>query len=300
MRPETLPDAFRALDLPCGQCTSCKLNKTRTWGIRIVHEVYYIWERWQLPSCFITLTYDEKHLPIDGSLVPKHLQDFIKRLRERLRQENVFIRHYSIGEYGTTCVKHNIQECIKCGPIQRPHYHAIIMGYAFNDRRLVGNRMGNNVYESELLNDTWGMGFTELGSATFESAAYCARYLMKKINGPMADQHYIRYCWKRDNWYEVEKEFAYMSTKPGIGKGFAMRYQTDLLERDECPIPGRGSHGKMPKYYLDKFEEMYPEFIENLKENRRTAMAESLLNGPSLESRFLNEDAKLNQLTRPL
>ena len=251
-----------------------------------------------MSSTFITLTYDEEHLPQYGSLVPKHLQNFIKRLR---RRTDAKIRYYASGEYGTECPKHGIKDCPACGSIQRPHYHACILGYGFPDKYNVGNREGNPIYQSEFLEDVWGKGRTEIGHCEFQSAAYTARYIMKKQTGPSADDHYMRYCPLRDNWSPVEPEFAYMSKKPGIGSLWMGFYWDDCYPSDEMPIPGRGIWGKPPKYYDNLVEQWdLGVDLEQIKSDRRTAMAESLVNGPSMESRAIVQDAKLSKLGRPL
>lgn len=295
-RPKTLAEGYKFLELPCGQCTGCRLEKSRQWGIRIACEAAYWWEFHLQDSVFITLTYEEKYLPDMGTLVKEHLQKFIKRLRERIRP--IQLRYYAAGEYGTTCVKHNIQNCPECGRIQRPHYHAIILGYGFPDKYHIGNREGEPVYESELLEQTWPYGFHEIGSCSFQSAAYVARYIMKKQTGPAADEAYQRYCWMRDKFYNVEPEFAFMSKNPGIGMPWVGVWHQDLYPTDEMPIPGRGTYGIPPKYF-DKLIQKWDLYdLEAIKQQRRTNFAESLVTGPSLESRAIVQNAKMSMLGR--
>lgn len=318
-RPRNLSEGYEALELQCGQCRGCKLEKSRVWGARIAHECAWLWEEYNLPSVFITLTYSEKHLPIGGSLVPKHVQDFIKRLRRRIEPNK--IRHYCSGEYGTQCQKHEIHDCVLCGPIQRPHYHGIIMGFGFPDRQPVGQRDGLTVYESELLSQLWEYGFHEIGSASFESAAYCARYVMKKQTGKPVDKgHYTRYDPWMDRWYDVDPEFAIMSTghtckkhrgmdyqqdcencSRGIGTDWAYKYLADMYPRDELPIPGRGSYGIPPKYYDQLYERIHGKAaLHEIKQKRRDEFAQSLVDGPSLESRAICQDARIDKLGRTL
>src|SRR4051794_29862641 len=64
------------VDLPCGQCIGCRLERSRQWAIRCSHEAKLHEE-----NCFITLTYAPEHLPPGGTLVVKDFQDFMKRLR---------------------------------------------------------------------------------------------------------------------------------------------------------------------------------------------------------------------------
>ena len=66
------------VELPCGQCMGCRLEHSRQWAIRMMHEASQ-YEN----NCFITLTYDNEHLPPDGSLQLSHFQDFFKRFRKK-------------------------------------------------------------------------------------------------------------------------------------------------------------------------------------------------------------------------
>lgn len=296
-RPKTLAEGFEALELPCGQCAGCRLEKSRIWGARIAHEAAFIWEEYNLPSSFITLTYNEANLPLYGSLVPEHLQKFMKRLRRRIEPQKV--RYYASGEYGSRCPKHELDNCPMCGPVQRPHYHAIILGYGFPDRTYVGEREGLPVYESDFLSKVWPFGFHEIGSCSFESAAYVARYVMKKQTGrPVDEGHYMRYEPWLDNWFEVEHEFAHMSKNPGIGKDWCLKYIDDLYPHDRLPIPGRGEYGIPPKYYDQVYTEFTGDDLTDIKEKRRKEFAESLVEGPSLESRAIVQDARINKLGR--
>lgn len=305
-RPNPLSEGWEALELPCGQCRGCRLEKSRQWGARIAQEAAYLEETFGHYSSFITLTYNEKSLPFGGTLVPEHLQQFLKRLRERLSRKPFErqIRYYASGEYGSTCPQHRIQDCPHCGPVQRPHYHAIILGFDFPDRHHVGDRDGMPVYNSDFLSSVWDFGFHEIGSCSFESAAYVARYIMKKVTGKKASEHYTRYDPWMNTWFEVEPEFARMSrgrTKPGgIGAGWCEKYETDIYDADALPIPGRGVFGLPPDYYDRIFAEKYPEYMEVIKQNRKQKMLNSLETGPSLESRAMVQDSKIQKLGRQL
>ena len=102
-------------------------------------------------SSFATLTYDEANLPSDGSLVPKHTTDWLKRLRDKLPSGS--LRYFLVGEY--------------VDQTQRPHYHAALFG------------IGPSY--SGLIQDTWGFGHTMLGDLTPASSRYVAGYVTKKM-----------------------------------------------------------------------------------------------------------------------
>lgn len=150
-----------SLSLPCGQCIGCRLEYSRQWAIRCMHE-----STLHDQSCFITLTYSDDNLPEHGTLILRDFQLFMKRLRFEF--SNVKIRFYHCGEYGE-----------KFG---RPHYHALLFGIDFEaDRTLYSqSKQGSKLYVSDTLNKLWNKGFATIGNITFESAAYVARYVVKK------------------------------------------------------------------------------------------------------------------------
>lgn len=141
--------------VPCGRCMACRIQKTREWSMRVIHEMDYFEK-----NTFVTLTYDNANLPVDCSLHKKDLQGFFKRLRNDLGSRK--IKYFACGEYGDNTF--------------RPHYHSIIFG------------LGSD--EKELINSAWSKGFIYCGSVTYESARYVAGYVMKKYNGDKAKEVY--------------------------------------------------------------------------------------------------------------
>ncbi len=220
------------MEIACGQCLGCRLDHSRMWAMRIVHEAQD-----HNDNCFITLTYDEKNLPQDGSLKKKHFQDFMKRLRYKIEPKKV--RYYQCGEYGEK--------------LTRPHYHATLFGLDFEDKEFLSEQNGHRLYTSQMLADTWGMGFVTVGELTFESAAYCARYVTKKVNGKNAQDHYLR-CDEYGVAYWLQPEYSTMSRRPGIGAGWYEKFKTDVFPSDEVPVPGSGVYKKVPRYYETIFQ----------------------------------------------
>ena len=305
-RPKTLAEGYQALELPCGQCKSCRLEYSRVWAIRLMHEAAYWEEFHNRYSIFLTITYDEDNIPFYGELVKHHAQDFLKRLRWHSGSQ---FRYYMVGEYGSQCPDHQIIDCPMCGPIQRPHYHAIIFGWTPPDKEMLGSRDGETVYSSEIIEKAWQKGSHEFGSCTFESCAYVTRYIMKKQTGDNQHtiDHYCKYIPHLDVWCDMSPEFAIMSRgtrkgelNGGLGKQWYEHYKNDLYPADETPIPGRGIIGKPPKFYDSMYELEEPDTFATIKSARREAMAKSLVEGPSLESRAKVEDARLSLYQRKL
>lgn len=130
----------------CGQCMPCRLNRRRLWTHRMMLEALV-----HPASSFVTLTYNVDNLPEGGTLVPRDMQLFMKRLRIRVPNETV--RYFGVGEYGDFT--------------QRPHYHLALFGIG-KDRE-------------ELVAAAWPSGFVYVGELTSQSAAYIAGYTTKKM-----------------------------------------------------------------------------------------------------------------------
>lgn len=145
-------------------------------------------------SCFVTLTYSPEAVPEGGTLVPEDLRLFIKRVRNWVKPGRV--RFFACGEYGDG--------------VGRPHYHAILFGVWFRPEACVGGEGSQAYWSSRELSALWPHGFSSFGRVSFESAAYVARYCVKKVTGDAAESHY----------QGKVAEFVRMSRRPGIGRGF--------------------------------------------------------------------------------
>lgn len=196
---------------------------------------------------FLTLTYSDDAL-IDGALRVRDYQLFMKRLR---KAHGAPVRYYHCGEYGDTYL--------------RPHYHACVFGLEVNDRKLYTRHNGNNIYTSASLERIWGHGFVTLGNLTFQSAAYTARYVMKKLLGGTEDDYreqYMRFDELGPYW--VPPEYTTMSN--GIGEEWLNKYKGEF-EHDDTIIMN-GVPMRPPKFYDRKLEELH---MEKVKARRKRA-----------------------------
>lgn len=220
--------ALVPLMLPCQQCVGCRYERSRKWALRCVHEASL-----HDSNCFITLTYED--MPADGSVCLDDWQRFAKRLRHKVGP----FRYFMCGEYG----EQNL----------RPHYHACMFGVDWEDKRCVGfNDRGDPLFTSDILEGVWGHGIVSSGDLSFESAAYVARYCMKKANGSndYARARYSRVCAGTGEEFLVKPEFATMSRNPGVGAGWFDRWMDDCFPSDDIVHAGRKF--PVPRYYLDR------------------------------------------------
>lgn len=226
-------DLGQRVDLPCGKCVGCRLDYSRQWANRCMLELGY-----HQRACFLTLTYDDAHLPktfsVDSEtgevLAPcatlrrRDPQLFLKRLRYFYPGSGV--RFFGSGEYGTNTL--------------RPHYHLILFGLDFQDKVVYskGDKGSGFYYQSETLNKIWQNGQCLIAGVTWESCAYVARYALKKQK--LGDKDVFKLV-------NIEPEFSMCSRKPGIGRQYYDDHP-DLWKFQYINLPG-GKKVPPPRYY---------------------------------------------------
>ena len=218
------------IQIPCGQCIGCRLERSRQWAIRCVHEASLYQQ-----NCFLTLTYDNEHLPHvinkeTGELIPslnkRDIQLFLKRLRKSY--PSIKIRFFQCGEYGEL--------------LHRPHHHVLLFNFDFPDKKFFKAVNRQPLFVSESLQRLWPYGLSSIGSLTFESAAYVARYITKKITGDAAPDYYAGRL----------PEFITMSRRGGIGREWFDQFANDVFPHDYIVFNNRKM--KPPKYYEKLYE----------------------------------------------
>lgn len=292
------PDKIQLI--PCGQCIGCRLEYSRQWANRCMLELQY-----HDSSYFVTLTYDDFHVPksyysdpatgeafTSLTLVKRDFQLFMKRLRKAFPDDH--IRFFMSGEYGSDTF--------------RPHYHAILFGLHLDDL-VYWNRSpeGFQYYNSPSLQKCWSdregnpIGFAVVAEVTWETCAYTARYVMKKLKG--AEAHFY-------SDFNIQPEFTLMSRKPGIARQYFDDHP-DLYDFDYINISTAkgGRKFRPPRYYDQLFDVENPEKMQEIKEIRRklaSAAQEAKLQRTNLSLDELlmveehNKQAKLNSLRRKL
>lgn len=233
-------------------------------------------------SIFVTLTYSPENEPEGRTLVKSHFQSFMKRLRKFHGSK---IRYFHCGEYGDTNA--------------RPHYHAILYGIDFADKiRHSENDRGETLFTSETLAKIWGYGHCLIGGVSHESAAYVARYIVKKVTGDAAQAHYETLNLNTGEIVQRTPEYITMSLKPAIGATWFDKYAEDVFPSDT--VISRGKETCVPKYYTRRHLQSFPEQEKSIKYARIASAAKRKSdNTPDrLLVRKTVKEAQLSQLKR--
>lgn len=258
------------LTIPCGQCVGCRLDYSRQWANRMMLELPY-----HESAYFVTLTYDDEHVPLDIylsvdddgvdddgvvfddaihkhlslTLRPSDLRGFLKRLRRQQEyHHNNSISYYAVGEYGSQTA--------------RPHYHAIIYGVKLDDLEPFGGADGYTYYRSATIERLWPYGYSSVCNVSWETCAYTARYMLKKLKGTAAE------VYKR---YSLYPEFCRCSLKPAIGKRWYDEHKDEAYDYDEIYLATakRGIKIKPPRYYDKLYDLEQPDKLQRIKQQRR-------------------------------
>jgi len=203
-------------------------------------------------NCVVTLTYNSENLPASGNLHYPDFKLFIRKIRKRAP-----VRFFMCGEYGEN--------------FSRPHYHAILFGINFADRKpLKKTASGSQLYDSKLLSSLWTHGFANLADVDQASVNYISGYVMKKVIGKQAADHYQHVA----NGGAVVPEFGRMSLKPGIGGTWFDLYAQDVFPHDRAVM--NGTEVPVPRFYTRKLKERDSIGFALIKASRERKFAQKI------------------------
>lgn len=209
----------------CGQCPLCVVRRSREWRDRLMHELDY----WSVGGLFITLTYEDSHLPDNGSLSMDDLQRFWKRLRKALGRRK--IKYFAVGEYGESPDPKFVRRYrYGLDNVGRPHYHAIVFGLSSSDL--------------ELLTSAWTLGFLHIGEVNTVTVNYVLGYTQKKLR---KQEKYIY------DSFDIKPPFQVQS------KGLGRRWLEDniLLVKDTLSYTVNGVSRGLPRYYVKLLKALF-------------------------------------------
>lgn len=241
------------LRIPCGSCVGCRLAYSKDWANRCVCESlnYDKSSNW-----FLTLTYDDENVPVSKkgalTLLPNEITSYMKNLRRQAEYwYNIKgIRFFACGEYGSKTL--------------RPHYHILVFNCPVPRGNIVGhNKIGDPFFDTELFKDTWNKGHSVVGEFNYLTAAYTARYILKK-------QKQTESLVYSD--LGIKPEFTRMSLKPGIGVDYFMKNYDSIYENDEIilpPVNGKANVSKPPKIFDRKYKDIDIQRYTEVKDKRK-------------------------------
>lgn len=237
----------------------------RDWGTRAGLELQ------EHPnSMFLTLTYASEHLPEYQTLDVRTLQLFMKRLRKHVSYvHDTKLRFLASGEYG--------------GRTGRPHYHALIYGYSFDDLLPFTKSGANVLYLSEKLSQLWPYGRAYVAPVSQNAprvGSYIAGYSLKKLQNEETRVDLIDHETGEVLSTNRRSEFITMSRRPGIGMNWVDTYATDL-EKGFVTIDGQIR--RIPKAFYRYLKKANPDFHKRLTDQARVY---SLSKVPDPETRL--------------
>ena len=260
------------VSVPCGKCVGCSMDYSKQWATRC-----YLESLQYNDNYFVTLTYDDNHLPKgplnNGTLNPDDLKKFIKDVRNYWMNnfKHIGVRYFAAGEYGSTGY--------------RPHYHILFFNLPLQDlvdevpycdpvtgvTRLSKKVVNGEVYQwSEILSSIWNKGQVVVGKVSYRSCAYTARYVVKKARG--SDKEFMI------NKLGILPEFVRMSTRPGLGSNYCLSNLAHMFEFDSISVPtgDKVINNSLPRYFMNLIKNLDSDNFDLLHEEHRKALAESL------------------------
>lgn len=278
----------RYLELPCGHCAGCRMDRRLEWSIRCTHEA-------QLydSNLFVSLDYAPEKLPESRSLEYRDVQLWLKRLRKACKGVTRIVtkdrprgyypvRFFLSGEYGSQTL--------------RPHWHAILFNLAFKDQV----RLFNGTYQSDIADELWSKGRCVIGDVTASSISYVAGYTTDKLYGRGKNEAYEVVDVSSGEIKERRPELVSMSRSPGIGHWWYERYARDLFGTENAPhdfAVVEGKQRKVPRYYWRLFGESgNPFVVEEVREQRIAKAGEVDKSEETRERRAVREESLLRRV----
>lgn len=212
--------------VPCGCCRNCRINETTDWSVRALFELHDY-----DTASFVTLTFDEDHIPKNGSLSKEGLQDYFDRFQHKVYYEKgIKLRFFACGEYGDHT--------------HRCHYHAIMFGLnpdpfnKNNDRKLIADSW--KLCDPHMFDWRYDdYNKNAINFVTRETIQYVAGYVQKKLKSFRAEEY---------KKLGIEPPFKIQSR--GLGLNYA-KENADVL-RENGFTYYNGKKVRIPRYFREK------------------------------------------------
>lgn len=215
----------------CGKCLPCLQKRKRQWSYRLTEE-----KRVSFSSYFITLTYQDKYLPlsegITSSVNKNDHFDFIKNLKELEKQKNLALRSHISQE------EHERKErgILENGKLK---YYGI-SEYGDQGGRVHWHYLIFNLRDSNNIALAWGKGKVDVDpDVNVNNIDYVLKYMVK---------------FKTNAEYEnKEREISFMSK--GIGSSVVDDEFRRYISKpyNNKVVTDRGNKISLPRYYNKKY-----------------------------------------------
>lgn len=249
------------VELPCGKCVGCRSTHRRDWAIRCMHEA-----QGYMANGFVTLTYNDDHLPSDLKISKDHFRSFLKNLRKLTpsdwyRPDEGYLgpkfRYYGVGEYGEKT--------------RRPHYHLLIFGANWHEDAAMIHRNEDHTrsfWTSPILTEAWeGKGFVRVDNMSYGSASYVTGYTNKKLGD--------------------DDTFALMSKRPAIGRKWLEENWQSIDDQDNSTVFMNGNNYPAPSVYFKWMEEE----LMQAKQRRINSVGQYKKDGIQLRHMEINQNS---------
>lgn len=207
--------------VPCHTCEGCRIDRRTLWERRMTSEFV------KYRSAFVTLTYDEYHLPFNkGSRLPTIRHEDFHRYIDNLRH---YVKDFLSDKHIAFCTKDfKIVGVSEYGSAKlRPHYHFLCFGldwYVFK----------------RIFQEKWQHGIVDVGPVRSGGIRYILKYMDSFVNGEYALNKY----------FDIGVEVPKMYFSRGIGKDFFIS-QIENINKYGCAKVGN-RFIPVPAYWKNK------------------------------------------------
>lgn len=236
-------EPYLFIQVPCGKCVNCLSNRRNSWCMRLRAE-----KKNSFNAYFITLTYDDLHLPFKNLPNPEHVSKFLNSFRMRyfralaikdcvslseVRKSYPPIRYFYVSEFGE-----------KYG---RVHYHLLLFNFCLPRQVLIAFLKQYWFYC-----EPWQFDLSStVGTVTNSSINYVCKYCLSACDDSLPDG--VR-CIMR------------CSRRPGIGDSYLTDAMLDWIKRNPSgTVFVLGDKFRLPRYYESRLP---PESLAAIKSSR--------------------------------
>lgn len=235
--------------IACGKCFGCSLDKSSDWALRAQHEARYFDRK-----SFLTLTFNDEHLPESPEAARREINLFQKRFRKHYGAGHRFFGAMELGERN-----------------KRIHAHLLVYGEDFRADAfpVPGGSYEHALWSNPVLQRLWPFGFSSVGELNEKTAAYVAGYVCAKATRPRLVSVVHPVTGEVRQWPTLYRPFY--PSRPALG----IRFFDDFAEDVWSGLRARGgARLRTPAAYSKRMKVIDPDRYEQAVEDRIVAVTE--------------------------